>query len=861
MAAVGIVGVAAAAAVLAISLGPIVGEWGWTEPAPAAIPAATRDGRTSAPATGSAPADGPAGFTFRIDTSIALPIAALPGLGGDPERPVGVAVGPDGTPEAFVANEVVFRPASPAALEAFLARYGGTVLRDGTPRLLPGNERPADMPASTGWYIVRVDTSMSTLDDLAASMERGGTEGAWSFSSEQAARLAALGTREAANGVSPNFLVDLSECLVCEHPDTGGANLDAAAWWWMTEDDDPATPGDQGLSVGVIHAWEYVKYKGYPPDDRPYTPVTVALIDAGFDLDETTGAPVGGNLDYPPDPLQIDEVGIDATAGGLGYGFPNCPKGCWHGQMSFGTCCGDSNDRFGTAGTSGGEIRPILIKISGDIGTAGTAIFDALYNGADVIAEAGTYDCDWWCRTFFADGLVKSAVGSAKSRGAILVTPSGNGSQDLSDSDRYPCILDGAICVGAVVRSDRGPVAWDRSNWGTVIDMWAPTGVKTTVTRDSAAVASVGMDALYTFGGTSASGPFLAGVVALMKMLDHDLTYDQVRSILVNTANASTDPKVAPRGYVDAYRAVAAVKPNLAPTVQIQEPVASAETTYHDVYLRARVTDPERPSPRWITTDFASTLTFTSDRDGELCTATGDATGGGTVLSCTVARLSMGPHTITATATDPFGATGSASVSITVANTPPTATITFPADGATYHISQKVNLRGFGYDMDDPVDPNVPASRLEWRSNLVAGPLGTGRDLWVSLPEGLHTITLAVRDAKGATASDSIAVTVLVGAGYPTVRIVAPADNSPVGPGESITFSGSASDPEDGEITDDARFAWTSDIDGPLGTARTIAATLSSAGESTVHLITLVVTDSDGHQASQAIRVNVVNLR
>jgi len=453
-------------------------------------------------------------------------------------------------------------------------------------------------------------------------------------------------------------------------------------------------------------------------------------------------------------------------------------------------------------------------------------------------------------------------VGSAKSRGAILVTPSGNGSQDLSDSDRYPCILDGAICVGAVVRSDRGPVAWDRSNWGTVIDTWAPTGVKTTVTRDSAAVASVGMDALYTFGGTSASGPFVAGIVALMKMLDHDLTYDQVRSILVSTANASTDPKVAPRGYVDAYRAVAAVKPNLAPTVQIQEPGPSATaTTWHDVTFRARVVDPEAPSPRWIPTDFSSTLTFTSDLDGKLCSASGDATGKGAVLGCTAAELSMGTHTITATATDPFGATGSASVSITVANTPPSATITFPPDGSTYHTSQKVNLRGFGYDMDDPVDPNIPASRLEWRSNLVAGPLGTGRDLWVSLPEGPHTITLAVTDAKGATASDSIAVTVLVGAGYPTVRILSPDDNAPFGPGELITLTGSATDPEDGDVTDDGRFAWASDIDGTLGTGRTIVATLSSGGESTVHVITLVVTDRDGHQTSQAIRVNVVSLR
>ena len=790
-----------------------------------------------------------------IDTKILPSLPSLPGLSGGPPRLVGVAVGPNGQPEEFVVDEVVFQPQNAEDLNDFLAKYNGTVLRDGRPRLLPGVVPPLGLPETTGWYLIRVDLDRSSLGDIAPNMERAGLLGKWSFSSNDAARLISLAAREYGRGVSPNFLGELPQaCRVCEHPDSATTNLDAATWWWMTEDDDPNTPGDQGLSVGVIHAWEYVKYKGYPPKG-PYFPIRLALIDSGFDLDETTGVPLNGNLDYYLGaPLQLDENDGDGTAGGHGVGFSNCnDDNCWHGQLSYGVSSALSHNGFGTAGTSGGwEVQPLLIKVNADMHTWASAVYNAVYNNADVIDLPPSAECGVICRTFNGGNELKAAVACARNNNVILVTTAANNGQDISDVDRYPCTLNGAVCVGAL---DSTGVAAGYSNWGSVVDIWAPAGIFSTVTRGSAALDpdNVGTDELAGFGGTCASAAFLSGIVALMKMLDSSLTYDQVRSILWDTANLSSDPKVA-AGYVDAYRAVAAVKANDPPTVKIVKPGGDT-TGYQDVLFSAEVKDPETPSLSWGYADFSTRLVFSSNKNGELCTASGNATGAGTTLSCTAPQLSQGPHIITATATDPFGAKGTASLTITVVNTAPTAKITFPPSGSAYFTSQKVNLRGFGFDPDE----SIPDANLTWISNI-SGSLGTGSNLWVSLPEGSHTITLTAKDSFGATGNDSIAVNVQAGAGYPTAQILKPANNKIVGIDEQVNFQGKGTDPEDGDLTG-SNLQWSSDLDLGLGAGESLQKTLSGSKCNTiVHTITLEVTDKDGHKATHSIVVVVLDL-
>ncbi len=94
-------------------------------------------------------------------------------------------------------------------------------------------------------------------------MQQAGAQRQQRISSDDADRLLALITGERGWQISPNLLVQPDAIL--EHPNGHGGNIDASTWRWMTEDDNASMPGDQGLSVGVTHAWEYLQYHNLPP--------------------------------------------------------------------------------------------------------------------------------------------------------------------------------------------------------------------------------------------------------------------------------------------------------------------------------------------------------------------------------------------------------------------------------------------------------------------------------------------------------------------------------------------------------------------------------------------------------------------
>ncbi len=74
--------------------------------------------------------------------------------------------------------------------------------------------------------------------------------------------------------------------------------------------------------------------------------------------------------------------------------------------------------------------------------------------------------------------------------------------------------------------------------------------------------------------------------------------------------------------------------------------------------------------------------------------------------------------------------------------------------------------------------------------------------------------------------------------GTPSVSINSPANGATFDSGTTITFSATASDPEDGDLSNE--IAWASSIDGAMGTGASLSAMLSDGS----HTITATVTDS-----------------
>jgi hypothetical protein len=85
----------------------------------------------------------------------------------------------------------------------------------------------------------------------------------------------------------------------------------------------------------------------------------------------------------------------------------------------------------------------------------------------------------------------------------------------------------------------------------------------------------------------------------------------------------------------------------------------------------------------------------------------------------------------------------------------------------------------------------------------------------------------------------------------PVVSIALPSNGTTFPAGTAITFTGTATDPEDGSLS--AALAWTSSIDGAIGTGATVTRTLSAGS----HVIKASATDSGGVTGSAAISITV----
>jgi hypothetical protein len=235
--------------------------------------------------------------------------------------------------------------------------------------------------------------------------------------------------------------------------------------------------------------------------------------------------------------------------------------------------------------------------------------------------------------------------------------------------------------------------------------------------------------------------------------------------------------------------------------------------------------------------DISFNLTWESSEDGDF--------GSGETFS--YSGLSTGTHTIKAWVIDSHANYAEDTVEILiVAGTPPTVTITAPADGSIHNEGDTVTFTGTAVDDED----GDLSAEIQWESDA-DGYLGKGASVPIdTLTPGTHIITAYVFDSE--TLSGVATITIVINAA-PVVEILTPPDSSTYEFDDTITFSGSASDAEDGDLS--ANLEWESDIDGSLGTGSSVNKSGLTAG---THVITAQVTDSNGAVGDASITI-VVN--
>ena len=240
--------------------------------------------------------------------------------------------------------------------------------------------------------------------------------------------------------------------------------------------------------------------------------VVVAIIDTGCDLDHPDLAAnilPRGTEDWDfadgPDKVPEDEdqhgTHVSGTVAAVrnGTGVVGVAYGCW--------------------------LMPLRVDLTTGMNQNRADAINYVADQAVLHASSRRYviNCSWRMNGDHAG--VRNAIINANSKNVVVVFAAGNANANIDTTPQYPAVYPEVIAVAATDQGDRRA---GFSNFGTKVDIAAP-GVN---------IYSTVPDNTYLFmDGTSMASPHVAGVAALIRSKNPDLSNAQVRTVL----ESSTD--------------------------------------------------------------------------------------------------------------------------------------------------------------------------------------------------------------------------------------------------------------------------------------------------------------------------------
>jgi subtilisin family serine protease len=206
-----------------------------------------------------------------------------------------------------------------------------------------------------------------------------------------------------------------------------------------------------------------------------------------------------------------------------------------HGTACTGIAAAAGNNGQGVAGVAWGvRILPIKVLNGSNSGTA-----------AD-LASGITFAADFGARVlsmslgFGTSQTVQTAVNYAYGLDCLMVAATGNNN---TGTISFPAAYDHVFAVGALspCNERKSPTSCDAengwgSNFGPELDVMAP-GVRIHTTDIRGAGGFANGDYTSTFNGTSAATPFVAGIAALMRSQQPNLSNDIIATIMAESCD------------------------------------------------------------------------------------------------------------------------------------------------------------------------------------------------------------------------------------------------------------------------------------------------------------------------------------
>ena len=281
--------------------------------------------------------------------------------------------------------------------------------------------------------------------------------------------------------------------------------------------------GVAGMDVNAENAWQITGGSNE---------VVIAVIDTGIDYDHPD---LMANM-WVNELEKNGEPGVDDDGNGFiddihGYnfvdenGYPMDGKG--HGTHCAGIIGAAHND-VGIKGMMK-NVRLMAVRFLDNAGTgtvsdAIAAIDYAIKNGAHILSNS-------WAGSFYSQALFDGVEASTKA-GLPFIAAAGNERNDNDRWETYPAnfVLDNIISVGAMTGAGESARF---SNYGkSTVHVYAP----------GESILSTYQPKTYKWlSGTSMATPFVSGMLGLALSINMNLTYQELKSALIESAVMNDD--------------------------------------------------------------------------------------------------------------------------------------------------------------------------------------------------------------------------------------------------------------------------------------------------------------------------------